>query len=175
MLIFLDLEASALIDGYPTEVGWVRHPDHASYSSLVRPDTDWIGRLNWDPAAEAVTGIKQSDLAENGRDRAVVAAELIRDLNGHHVFVDGGVTDQRWLNLLTAPAVISLEDFHGLLATAAYRGGWQDLSGAEALERAITDATRGRRIHRALDDAEALLIAFEIALGGPKAPAGIHR
>lgn len=169
MFVFLDLEASGLINGYPTEVGWVRHPDRAEYSALIKLEADWLEYGTWDSQAEAITDITQDDLDHFGRPCPEVAAELILDLSGHNVFVDGGQHDAEWLFMITAPNVIPLEDFDGLLAAATDRGGWPRSAGVEGLEAAICRARAQANLpeHRALGDAKKMLISFERALAGP--------
>lgn len=170
--VFLDLEASGLQNGFPTEVGWIRQSDGANYSTLIRPEPDWCENFNWDPGAEAVTGITREHLIARGRSRIEVAADLMRDLANDRVFVDGGRWDVEWLNMITAPSVIPLEDFDGLWAAATARGGWLGTAGAEALEKAVqrTVEAAGLREHRALDDARRMHIKFELAVAGPFKP-----
>ncbi len=169
MLVFLDIEASALVNGFPTEVAWVRYPDRASYSALIAPEDEWTTYCNWDPSAEVLTGLSLGHLNREGRPRLSVAEELIRELAGHEVFVDGGQLDAEWLYMITEPAIIPLKDFGGLLAAALIDGGWKNDESAR-FDLAVRTAryAAGLRYHRALDDAKALLGVFQIAIAGPQ-------
>jgi DNA polymerase III epsilon subunit-like protein len=168
-LVFIDLEASGLFNGYPTEIGWIRYPDRAEYSTLIRPDVDWLEYGIWDNRAEAITGITRDDLERQGRPRTAVAADLMRDLDGRQLFVDGKHHDVEWLHMIIEPESLSLQSFDELLAAAAHKSGWRDLAGAEAFELAIRDMKKNSllRPHRALNDAKLMLMSFELAITGP--------
>jgi DNA polymerase III epsilon subunit-like protein len=168
-LVFVDLEASGLINGFPTEVAWIRFPDRTEYSALIRPDPSWLEYGTWDTSAETLTGLTLEDLEHAGRLRGEIAADLLRDLGGQHLFVSGGHHDVEWLHMIVEPQRLELQDFRGLLSSVASRSTWSVHGGMPALERALRElrVSSELRHHRALDDARMMLMSFELALAGP--------
>lgn len=66
MIIFIDLEASSLHDGYPIEVAWCAEDLSVGASYLIHP-ADWPHWLSWDPGAEALHGLSADALERDGR------------------------------------------------------------------------------------------------------------
>lgn len=92
--ITLDVEASGFGRGsYPIEVG-VAFPDEQVESYLIRPAPDWT---HWDASAEAVHGISQQQLREEGRSVHEVAALLNARLAGNRVYSDAWSFDTSWI------------------------------------------------------------------------------
>jgi len=60
-IALVDLEASALLGGFPIEIGVCLDPAMGFESTLVRPDPEW-NSLFWDPQSEALTGIGRAEL-----------------------------------------------------------------------------------------------------------------
>src|SRR5690606_4612657 len=60
-VLFADIEASSLIDGFPVEIGWAwrSHGNIEASSLLIVPPEKWLARHTWDPQAEAIHGISR--------------------------------------------------------------------------------------------------------------------
>lgn len=101
MLVFLDFEASSLSDvSYPIEIGWV-FEDGASESHIIRPAPGWE---DWDPAAEAIHGMKRAELIAHGRPHGEVAERMIAVLSGHDLHASAPSWDGKWLSALLRAA-----------------------------------------------------------------------
>lgn len=169
MIIFVDIEASSLHDGYPIEVAWCAADLSVGASYLIHP-ADWPHWLRWDPGAEALHGLSAEVLERDGLPPVVVAAALQRDLQPATVVVsDSPGYDRRWLRQLFDVAdvqpvpVVAEEDAETLITVAASR----NQIAADALEvgrRRVAQAT-GLRRHRALDDAAWNAVGFGLAMG----------
>ncbi len=97
MNVFLDFEASSLAKhGYPIEVGWV-FEDGRERSCLIRPPVEWS---DWDPAAEAIHGIRRETLISDGEEVAAVAARMVDELGGHALHASAPSWDGKWLSAL---------------------------------------------------------------------------
>jgi len=105
-IVFLDVEASALVHGYPVEVAWVRHDLLAGGTYLLRPTADWLAHGTWATEAEAIHGLSRPILIEHGLDVSDVAAQLNLDLRATSPLTDSPNTDGRWLRELFAAAQI---------------------------------------------------------------------
>jgi hypothetical protein len=160
----IDFEASSLeLEGYPIEVGlavWTALDGPVlGWSTLIRPEEDWLRFGDWSKASRDVHGIAQSDL-RSGRPATEVAALLNALLpDGAVVWCDGGPYDAHWARkLFLANRVdqgFALHNWSGLLSR---------LDGV-AQERAWQFVERNPSPHRARADAENLLNALMWALG----------
>ncbi|RME33609.1 MAG: hypothetical protein D6786_07205 [Gammaproteobacteria bacterium] len=96
---FIDFEASSLgIDSYPTEVAWST-PDGVIESHLINPYhvEEWT---DWDPAAQAITGISRRLLREQGRPPEWVCRRMNEALAGLTLYSDAVQFDGFWLGSL---------------------------------------------------------------------------
>ena len=85
--IVIDIEASALVDGYPIEIGWAcRGGECRAY--LVKPTEELIAHTNWDPVAESIHGLSRELLERQGAPIDEVVANLNKDLAGERVLSD---------------------------------------------------------------------------------------
>lgn len=102
--VFVDLEASALIFGFPIEVGWahVREGDVVSEGHLVRPADSWLAdHTRWAWQSELVHRIPLRDCLSYGIPCADLAVTLNRVLGPvKEVFSDAPSYDQAWMGLL---------------------------------------------------------------------------
>jgi hypothetical protein len=159
----LDIEASGFgRDSYPIEIGFVT-ADGAAACTLVRPEPGWT---HWDPAAEAMHGIRRDTALKHGRSAAEVARWLNSALAGQVVYCDGWAHDYAWLGALYEAAgqqpAFRLEHVVRLLSSAqAERLG--------PLRQAAWSAAPGTR-HRASSDARLLQRALASVLAQPQAP-----
>jgi hypothetical protein len=159
----LDIEASGFgRDSYPIEIGFVT-ADGAAACTLVRPEAGWT---HWDPAAEAVHGIRRDTVLKHGRSAAEVARWLNSALAGQVVYCDGWAHDYAWLGVLYEAAgqqpSFRLEHVVRLLSAAqAERLG--------PVRQAAWSAMPGAR-HRASSDARLLQQALASVLAQPLAP-----
>jgi hypothetical protein len=98
-IVFFDLEASSLVEGFPIEVGWawVQDDEVRSEGHLIRPSWQWLEMKSWDPAAEALHGISRDMLKAEGKSCAEVAARMNEALAGRGLVSDSPSADTRWL------------------------------------------------------------------------------
>ena len=98
MPIFLDIEASGLhFDAYPIELALLL--DGQIHSWLIKPEPQWT---YWSEQAQAMHGITQTMLAQQGLPAKQVALqlnELLADGDGV-VYSDACAWDEDWLNIL---------------------------------------------------------------------------
>lgn len=149
----LDIEASGFGPGsYPIEVGYVLG-DGVAYCTLIRPAPDWT---HWDPAAEAMHGLRRGLLERQGRPASEVAHDLNVRLRGQTVYSDAWGNDLAWLGKLFDAAELvpafRLESVRSLL-TDDEAAAWH------AAKEAAQAETRTSR-HRASRDADVLRRAF---------------
>ncbi|MFZ3484943.1 transcriptional regulator [Sphingomonas sp. 3-13AW] len=97
MNVFLDFEASSLdSDSYPIEVAWV-FQDGRSESHLIAPAPHWT---DWDPASEAIHGIRRQTLIDEGETHEFVANRMVEVLDGHDLFASAPSWDGKWMSAL---------------------------------------------------------------------------
>jgi hypothetical protein len=102
----IDIEASALIGGYPIAIGIVC-ADGAMFYSLVRPEPEWIEHGRWDPNAEHLHGISLDRLKSEGRPAREIVEEINERFSGW-LHSDAPSHDLRWLQELRDAAEIEL-------------------------------------------------------------------
>lgn len=119
-----------------------------SWSSLIRPTSEWTRRGAWSRRSQAVHGITHEMLAE-APPPATVFAELNRRVADFDIlFCDGGSYDAHWLRELcraaAAPPAFRMADISILLGLGPYRRNrYSDLLAASAApHRAEADARR---------------------------------
>jgi len=117
---FCDIEASALKDGWPVEVGWSRWPPGTDSprtgSVLIRPHPQWTGRLTWSAEAEAVHGISRDRLEQEGLPAEQAARAVVAGLAGL-ALSDAPDYDSQWLTQLMVVGNIAMRDQPRLIAT----------------------------------------------------------
>jgi hypothetical protein len=102
----LDIEASALVGGYPIAIGIVRADGELLYA-LVRPEPEWIVHGRWDENAQHLHGISIDRLKSDGRPAAEIVAEINQRFAGW-LHSDAPSHDLRWLQDLRDAAEIEL-------------------------------------------------------------------
>lgn len=163
----IDFEASAL-RGYPIEVGvarWDRGADVIGvWSTLVRPIPNWRDDPDrwWDPAAEAVHGIKPSDLDRGLRPRAAMAV-VNAIVAGPVAYCDGGPFDAQFLGRLSDAAGFGPSFRLGGLSALAGAAGLDGAGRARAA--ALLAEGEASVAHRAGPDALRILLAVAAATG----------
>lgn len=161
-IAFIDVEASALINGYPISVGWFSLgsnglADGTGWSALIRPDPNWLAVGNWDANAQHIHGITLERLIAEGLPAAEVAARLNADLGARAaVLSDQPGHDKAWLSELhlaagvpTTYALRAMETVEELVPDLTLPLDWQMLRNVVAQRFGLTR-------HRALDDAKVL-------------------
>jgi len=148
-IVAIDFEASCLPQhgrSFPIEVGLCDGARTASW--LIAPLADWSD-WGWTQEAQALHGIKRSDLASLGQAPHRIVAEMERFVRGRRIVADS-ILDQYWLDLLYraagGPPVARIDHVALLL----------DELGADAtqIEEACAAAdARGFQRHRAAGDA----------------------
>ena len=162
-LFTIDFEASSLAVGtFPIEVGvcrWIS-PDRQieGWSTLIRLLPEWDAEGSWSPASQAIHGISRAEL-ETGMTATEVITVLNRVVGTGTAYCDGGIHDVRWASMLARgsnePPSFTIGDFDHL-ALCADPAGYRRL--VHWLDRAPTR-------HRALDDAERLMVALAHGFG----------
>lgn len=156
----LDIEASALIGGYPIAIGIVRADGEMLYS-LVRPEPEWLDHGRWDANAEHLHGISLERLKSEGRPAAEIVAEINERFSGW-LHSDAPGHDLRWLQELRDAAEIELRaNVVGREVKAILR----ELAEANETPRAkineIFNLERAQHNHNALHDAAAWVAVRE--------------
>jgi len=104
----MDIEASALISGFPVEIGWAwQEADSIQTDSvLIAPADKWLDILTWDPSAEATHGLTLDSLRNYGILPADACQYLNSQLHNLDVVFDTGLSgaDVQWLKLAYAQA-----------------------------------------------------------------------
>jgi hypothetical protein len=185
-MIFIDFEASGLHQGsYPIEVGWCSHDLRTGWSSLIRPEPEWI-QTGWSFMGETLHRISKDQALSAGRAVKDVAQRLNVDLADQQVMTDSPEWDSRWLwrlydaaSALPSFAVLPKESLSGgpystilpwqgtsvsvdseAVITLAAKNAGLDASEQE-LFAATLNAEAGIVPHRALHDA----VAHALSLG----------
>lgn len=94
----IDIEASALFNGYPIQIGIIKK-NGEQYSKYIKPHEDWINELYWDFNSECIHGIEENYLINEGSSISLVAKELNNFLKEEIVYCDS-IYDIDWINLL---------------------------------------------------------------------------
>lgn len=93
----IDLEASGFGRGsYPIEVGFAL-PDREVHSFLIKPMDGWT---HWSHEAEAIHGISQAQLQQEGLSVRDVALQLNERLIGQTLYSDAWSFDASWIGRL---------------------------------------------------------------------------
>lgn len=82
--LILDVEASALENGFPIEIGLADPMRGIVHAWLIRPYAGWAWD-RWDPASQRVPGLFKADL-DHGDDVLTVGREAIDLPRIDHVF-----------------------------------------------------------------------------------------
>jgi len=98
-MIVIDIEASALVDGYPIEIAWARTGGKCR-AYLIKPSADLIAHTNWDSISQSIHGLSRELLEQRGMPIGEVVESLNRDLNGEKVLSDAPSHDWNWLQVL---------------------------------------------------------------------------
>ncbi len=169
MLVFMDIEASGLIeDSYPIEIAWVFEDGSGGESHLIKPAPEWTA---WSDVAEQTHNISREMLEREGEPVETVAARMIEVLDPHRIFASSPNWDQKWLSsLLVAaghhPYRLAMQDTEVAWAQAIADALGIDMETAprdpgEAVPRDVENIMvfaeleeRHVRNHRALDDAK---------------------
>ncbi|WP_407729154.1 hypothetical protein ACJJU9_17980 [Pseudomonas helleri] len=144
---FIDFEASGIApDSYPIEVAVVS--SDTSFSSLIKPARYWT---HWSFDAQDMHGLSQDQLREQG-DAPVGVARRMNQLFSGQILCSDSPQDTFWLDVLYEAAELAptfqlkpLESFVGRQA-------------ASDIYRLLPTT----RIHRALPDASALMLACRV-------------
>lgn len=156
----LDIEASALLGGYPISVAIVRENGEMLYA-LVRPEIEWIDHGRWDSNAEHLHGISFDSLKAEGRPARDIVEEINKNFGGW-LHSDAPAHDLRWLQ--------ELRDAAGIHLTANVVGHELKTILRELAEAAEMPCARVEEIfslerashnHHALHDAAAWIAAYE--------------
>lgn len=150
----LDIEASALVGGYPIAVGIVR-ADGQMLHAIVQPEPEWIDHGRWDANAEHLHGISLDRLKSEGRPAATIVAEINARFSGW-LHSDAPGHDLRWLQELRDAAGVELR---ANVVAKEVETVLRELAEANETPRAkvheILNLERAAHTHHALHDAAA--------------------
>jgi hypothetical protein len=147
---FVDFEASGIApDSYPLEIAVVAAD--FEYQALIRPVYYWT---HWSFDAQDMHGISRENLFAIGLEPSLIAAELNVRFEGARLCSDSP-QDGFWLDTLYEAA--GVEATFELLPLESFVGR----SGADEIYRLLPH----RHTHRALPDAQALMMATLEYLG----------
>lgn len=154
-VIFIDVEASSLHNGYPIEIGWaiVRDLEVTTESCLIRPTEKWLSQdWRWSSDAQAVHKIVLHDLINLGKPVWEVKARMTSLFAGKVLFSDAAGFDFNWITELyhaeapVGPAIpFKLADI-----SVAFAGADTD---ERKYDREARKRDRYLPEHRAADDA----------------------
>lgn len=94
----LDIEASALVDGYPISVAIARADGELLYE-LIKPEREWLDYGRWDPNAQHLHGISLERLKSEGRPAREIVDEINQRFSGW-LHSDAPSHDLKWLQEL---------------------------------------------------------------------------
>ena len=153
-VIIIDIEASGLHSGsYPTEIAWIDPMNDDKVTSyLIQPTRRWLDR-KWDYHAQAITGISQKMIVNDGMPLREVA-KLVKEMisQSDYILSDAPEFDRDWTMELFESAfmdypVREFTEFHQFI-----RG-----------EFGKTILLDGESVHRAGKDVERMASAFNTA------------
>jgi hypothetical protein len=154
ILTFIDVEASALRDGYPIEVGWAR-TDGLFGQHLIKPCPEWVESFVWCGKAEAIHGLSLDALNRLGAPAEEVAEALNRELVGQVVVSDNRDFDAGWVAQLFDAADGMRQAFYferrPVPEVIVNVPGWMDLALADMEE--LNRLRRRHHKHSAVADA----------------------
>lgn len=162
-MIVIDLEASALENGFPVSIGIVAG-DGRMFYSVIKPHEQWSTGYRWSHQAEQIHGFSRDYLAQNGRDAAAVVAN-IRELFGDAEFTsDAPWHDASWFNdLIRVSGIAYTPQLHRETTRVRLEKLFDELEISSKARRAIIDMRHEMRTHNALSDAASSIAAAEAA------------
>lgn len=162
MIAFVDLEASALENSFPIEIGWARLGGIVG-AALIRPHDDWR-KLNWASDSARVHKLAQ-ELLGDGLPRAEVLARAKAALVDCDCFSDAPEHDWAWFRMLSADGAVYLNlselPADMLLMAIAEKSGIPGAIASQIVDRAMSVGG-----HSAAGDAAGLAAGFEILSRG---------
>ena len=170
-VIFVDLEASSLVEGYPIEVGWaiVRDFKVTTESHLIRPTPEWyFDDFRWSTDSEAVHRITRSNLLEQGKLPAEVAARMTELFSGKILYSDAPSYDFAWIVELFHGALNNRSAVPLKLADVSYLYEGDDTD-ERKYEREVRKRKKFKVEHRAATDALNLALIWCHSRRGIKA------
>ena len=161
--LIVDIEASALENGFPIEIGIADPGQGVVHAWLIRPYAGWVWDA-WDPASQRVHGLSKADL-DCGDDVLTVAQGVLRAVGGRKLASDNPEFDGFWLSKLfeaaleDAPAVEKRSLVEAASALARRHG--RPSADIDALNRAQNSAVD----HSAAGDAASCAATIELIVG----------
>lgn len=154
-IIFVDLEASSLTEGYPIEVGWaiVRDFKVTTESHLIRPTPEWyFDDFRWSTDSQAVHRITRGNLLDHGKLPTEVATRMTELFSGKTLYSDAPRYDFAWTVELFHAAFKDRSAVPFKLAdvSSLYEDGGTD---DRKFEQEVRKRRKFKVEHRAADDA----------------------
>lgn len=161
--LILDIEASALENGFPIELAIADPGQGTVHAWLIRPYAGWAWD-RWDAASQKIHGLSKADL-DRGDDVLTVAQGVLRAVGGRKLASDNPEFDGFWLGRLfeaareDAPAV----EKRSLVDAASALGHRHGRVSADI--NAINRARNSAVDHSAAGDAASWAAAIELIVG----------
>lgn len=155
----IDVEASALDNGYPIEIGLARHnplSGRISQEAKVIRHDPWLENGHWSKEAEAIHGITREEIYDTGRPLDEVCSWLNDTLGPRSIVHVGDMKDKMWLSqtfdtvgrihlfqldyigAFMRAASISQETYLGFLGDLQHRAGQDALQMTRTLYRCMS-------------------------------------
>jgi len=161
--LIVDVEASALDNGFPIEIAIADVERETVRAWLIKPSAQWRDR-DWSPASEKIHGLSRSVLETHGLDVEIVAKEIVAFASGRALASDNWAFDGHWLAQIFEAAgaakscprmrAKNLGEIAGELC-ARYGRGRADIEAVDRMRKAAAD-------HSAAGDAASWAAALEI-------------
>jgi hypothetical protein len=160
--LIIDIEASALENGYPIEIAIADLENETLRAWLIKPATAWRDR-EWSPTSEKIHGLAR-EIVETGAAVEIVARDIAAFANGRVLMSDNFAFDGHWLAQVFEAAgatksmprmrAKNLGEIAGELC-ARYGRSRADIEAVERMRKAAAD-------HSAAGDAASWAAAIEI-------------
>ncbi|MCA3264965.1 MAG: hypothetical protein ING19_02755 [Azospirillum sp.] len=161
--LIVDVEASALSEGYPIELAIADIENGCVHAWLIRPHALWAWDV-WSAESEKIHGLSRA-VVDSGEDVHVVAQALVRVAGDRRLASDNPEFDREWLRKLFEAAgeedlpVRFAREFLGAELRDLGRRHKRSAEDIDALNRARNSAVD----HSAAGDAAAWAAAIELA------------
>jgi hypothetical protein len=163
--LIVDVEASALDNGFPIEIAIADVENATLRAWLIRPATAWRDR-DWSPASEKIHGLSR-EIVETGDVVEFVARDFATFVNGRTLMSDNFAFDGHWLAQIFDAAgaakscprmrAKNLGEIAGEIC-ARFGRSRADIEAVDRMRKAAAD-------HSAAGDAASWAAAIEIVAG----------
>lgn len=163
--LIVDIEASALENGFPIEIAIVDLENEIVRAWLIKPADTWRDR-DWSPASQKIHGLTR-EIVETGNAVEIVARDITTLANGRTLMSDNWSFDGHWLAQIFEAAGAAkacprmrAKNLGEIAGEICARNGRSraDIEAVERMRKAAAD-------HSAAGDAASWAAAIEIVAG----------